>query len=280
MKRGIVYAVVFLIVSLNVTVNGDNSITSSSFAADISGTATSSGEWTLVFANDVHGKPTFGSLQALIMAVRDGAPVRFNVGPGDALMDGQTVEIQNNVVCAQNTSHVSISWIDDSMRVQDDPYYAFYTVCTSADVNVSRWLVGSHTPFGVTQTRNPIKWFVQGREIPNQDQLFGVLKEYYHAKIYIGDKDMYRVGDIYEILQNNGLRKLNFDSVIRLNARILRNEIYARHGKIFTTPELMHMFESAQWYKPRRDFKETELNVIEKRNISFIDEYEKSNGWK
>ena len=40
------------------------------------------------------------------------------------------------------------------------------------------------------------------------------------------------------------------------------------------------IFESVPWYKPRNDFKESDLNEIEMKNVEFILEYEKKMGWK
>lgn len=56
--------------------------------------------------------------------------------------------------------------------------------------------------------------------------------------------------------------------------KILRNTIYAFHGKIFKDPELDKYFRKYDWYKPRLDFKESDLNKTEKENIAAIMEYE------
>lgn len=68
--------------------------------------------------------------------------------------------------------------------------------------------------------------------------------------------------------------------VKQLYVKALRNEMFARHGRIFNTPEMKQIFETAPWYKPRKDFKESDLNEIEKKNVEFIFEYEKKMGWK
>lgn len=55
--------------------------------------------------------------------------------------------------------------------------------------------------------------------------------------------------------------------------RFARNEIYARHGRMFTSPELQAYFDSKSWYegtvKPE-DFSENLLNGFEKENIELI----------
>jgi hypothetical protein len=52
--------------------------------------------------------------------------------------------------------------------------------------------------------------------------------------------------------------------------RILRNEVYARHGRRFTTPWLRDYFKYEAWYKPRRDFTIAELSDNEKNNVKLI----------
>jgi YARHG domain-containing protein len=56
--------------------------------------------------------------------------------------------------------------------------------------------------------------------------------------------------------------------------KIVRNSIYAMHGKIFKDSELDKYFRQFNWYKPRQDFKESDLNNIEKENVSAISKYE------
>ncbi len=52
--------------------------------------------------------------------------------------------------------------------------------------------------------------------------------------------------------------------------RILRNEIFARRGRIFKDAELQKYFESQPWYQPNPDFKDDELSEIESKNLSAI----------
>jgi hypothetical protein len=55
-----------------------------------------------------------------------------------------------------------------------------------------------------------------------------------------------------------------------------RNEIFARHGYVFSNPELKNYFESKLWYKANPSFKgDTEgLNLIEKENLKIIQQRE------
>ena len=60
-----------------------------------------------------------------------------------------------------------------------------------------------------------------------------------------------------------------------------RNEIYARHGYIFSTPELARYFSSKTWYWPRdtaATFNEGLLSYVEQRNTAIILERERAIG--
>lgn len=59
--------------------------------------------------------------------------------------------------------------------------------------------------------------------------------------------------------------------------KIMRNEIYARKGYLFSTPEMKSYFENQNWYKPIYDNKSIEQNLtyIEKQNIYLIKSFEK-----
>jgi hypothetical protein len=59
--------------------------------------------------------------------------------------------------------------------------------------------------------------------------------------------------------------------------RTLRNEIYARHGRVFTSvksKDLQKYFEAQPWYKPDPDFKDDQLSETEFKNIAVIKEAE------
>src|SRR5437870_4452541 len=59
------------------------------------------------------------------------------------------------------------------------------------------------------------------------------------------------------------------------DVRKMRDEIYARHGKVFKDQWTQKYFASFDWYKPDPDFKEASLNPLEKQNIAVIAAYEK-----
>lgn len=55
----------------------------------------------------------------------------------------------------------------------------------------------------------------------------------------------------------------------------LREEIYARHGKIFRDHWTDGYFRSFKWYKPDPNFTPSSLSAVEKRNVATILAYEK-----
>ena len=65
--------------------------------------------------------------------------------------------------------------------------------------------------------------------------------------------------------------------------RIARNEIYARHGRLFDDPELQAYFNSCSWYSgyiAPSDFDESVLNDYERSNLELIVAYEKDMGYR
>jgi hypothetical protein len=56
--------------------------------------------------------------------------------------------------------------------------------------------------------------------------------------------------------------------------RLLRNEIYARHGRIFKTIWIQQYFGGQPWYDPKEDFKDEDISGSDKTNIETIVKYE------
>ena len=57
--------------------------------------------------------------------------------------------------------------------------------------------------------------------------------------------------------------------------RLLRNEVYARHGRQFQAVWLSQYFFSQPWYQPNEDFKDEQLSGPDKQNVETIVAYEK-----
>jgi hypothetical protein len=61
--------------------------------------------------------------------------------------------------------------------------------------------------------------------------------------------------------------------------RILRNEIYARHGRRFDDPDLRSYFEAQRWYRGAHapaQFRDEWLTPVERANAMLISEIEAS----
>jgi YARHG domain-containing protein len=74
-----------------------------------------------------------------------------------------------------------------------------------------------------------------------------------------------------ELLSENTL-----DNMFAEDLRVLRNEVYARHGRVFKDKNLQAYFEAQGWYKPNPDFKDEQLNEIEAANLKRIVEMEET----
>ena len=64
------------------------------------------------------------------------------------------------------------------------------------------------------------------------------------------------------------------DGLFVEDLRVLRNEIYARHGRVFKDKELQKYFEAQPWYRPNPDFKDEMLSETESKNLAVIKEVE------
>ena len=52
--------------------------------------------------------------------------------------------------------------------------------------------------------------------------------------------------------------------------RILRNEIYARHGYVFKSEELAVRFKKESWYRETPAFNPASLTGVEKANVALL----------
>ncbi len=81
------------------------------------------------------------------------------------------------------------------------------------------------------------------------------------------------------LLTNEDLRSVAGIEIIRY----AKNEIYARHGRVFASPDLDAYFRSKNWYAgtiPPEQFDESVLNETEKANVAFLqDFYENWGTW-
>lgn len=81
---------------------------------------------------------------------------------------------------------------------------------------------------------------------------------------------------VRERLSTDPLKDDTLGDMFAEDLKVLRNEIYARHGRVFKDPELQKYFEQQPWYKPNPDFKDDQLNEIEAANLAKIKKAEES----
>lgn len=80
---------------------------------------------------------------------------------------------------------------------------------------------------------------------------------------------------IHQDLSAKPIARAILEGLFLEDASQMRQEIYARHGKVFKEPWLQKYFASFDWYKPDPNFNEASLSAIEKANIATIAAYEK-----
>jgi hypothetical protein len=80
-------------------------------------------------------------------------------------------------------------------------------------------------------------------------------------------------GDM-ELFENKLISETMLHGLSLHELRLLRNEIYARHGRAFKTMWLEQYFGSQPWYEPSDTFKDEELSGPDKTNVETIVAYE------
>lgn len=80
---------------------------------------------------------------------------------------------------------------------------------------------------------------------------------------------------MYPELSERRIKDSEIQGASKHDLRLMRNEIFARHGYIFKSPDLREYFSGYDWYKPRYDNVEDRLSEIEKYNIELIKKYER-----
>jgi len=80
-------------------------------------------------------------------------------------------------------------------------------------------------------------------------------------------------GDM-ELFENKLITEQLLHGLSLYELRLLRNEVYARHGRQFQAPWLSQYFFSQPWYQPDENFKDEQLSGADKTNVETIVAYE------
>ncbi len=99
-------------------------------------------------------------------------------------------------------------------------------------------------------------------ERKNLEKLNAKRNEDRNVAVSVGDMDKFQTVALTEDL----LKNLSMNDL-----RMIRNEFWARRGRIFTTPGFKQQFEWRDWYKPVKDQSKVKLNDIEQQNVKLIE---------
>lgn len=80
-------------------------------------------------------------------------------------------------------------------------------------------------------------------------------------------------GDM-ELFENKLITERMLKGLSLHELRLLRNEIYARHGRSFRAPWLQQYFWSQPWYEQKEDFSDEQVSGTDKLNVETIVKYE------
>ena len=80
-------------------------------------------------------------------------------------------------------------------------------------------------------------------------------------------------GDM-ELFENKAITELLLRGLSLHELRLLRNEVYARHGRMFRAEWLQQYFYQQPWYSPDENFKDESLSGNDKLNVETIVKYE------
>ena len=79
----------------------------------------------------------------------------------------------------------------------------------------------------------------------------------------------------YPLTSTKKLKESDVENMKPADLRIMRNEIYARHGYSFKVTDMRDYFDKQDWYMPTAVDITTQLTTLEKNNAALIKRYEK-----
>lgn len=80
---------------------------------------------------------------------------------------------------------------------------------------------------------------------------------------------------LHNSISNKPLTRALLSGLFVEDVRKMRDEIYARHGKVFKDQWTQKYFASFDWYKANPNYSDAQLSAVEKGNIAVIATYEK-----
>lgn len=105
---------------------------------------------------------------------------------------------------------------------------------------------------------------------PDEDEYYDEYDEY--------DDDDYYSDYIIPYSDTKKLTRSDIEGLTKVELRLARNEIYARHGRRFNDEELQAYFDAKDWYdgwiEPEDFIDSEQLTKLERRNAKFIKKFE------
>ena len=98
-----------------------------------------------------------------------------------------------------------------------------------------------------------------------------IIKLKWNPETQFYDKEI--ISDMYTQL-NSKLTDSDLTNLSKDVLRLMRNAIYARHGRTFNSYDLQRFFNNKTWYKPNPNYSDDLLTDIDKYNIALIQKYE------
>ena len=80
---------------------------------------------------------------------------------------------------------------------------------------------------------------------------------------------------LYPFTSTRALKAKDVENINPEDLRVMRNEIYARHGYCFRMKDMRRYFDAADWYMPISIDVTNNLTPIEEKNAALIKRYEK-----
>jgi hypothetical protein len=122
----------------------------------------------VAYRHDGKGNALDGSLQILIDAVLNGRKVRVLVEDDKRghsyVFDGEFLFAQEDFVCAQNTSIISVDQDEDmTLRFKEKCYKWLLIACTKGYVDITRYNLGENTRVQDkehTREHHTMRWFI------------------------------------------------------------------------------------------------------------------------
>lgn len=186
-----------------------------------------------------------------------------------------------NIYDYKNESNLLLSVLFNNNDFFDDNYYTVLEQSSFCIVNGRRgikqtsvdysMLRGSEFHVGLKQTGNEIFFAWSPKEqkyILDESVTQEQIKNAWCPEDYFAYNGL-KFSKLDSKLTAEDLRDLD-----KAQLRLMRNAVYARHGRTFKSVDLQSLWECYTWYKKNPNYNDSLLTDIDKYNIELIQKYE------